>query len=51
MLGNIKEQLDCYDEDAEKVNNIASLSETRWTVRAICFSDQIMESMAAYTSQ
>ena len=37
MLGNVKEETECHDEDAVKVNNIVKLSETRWTVPAICF--------------
>lgn len=28
-LGNIKEQIECHDGEAVKVNNIAKLSETR----------------------
>ena len=37
MLSNIKEQIQCHDEDAVNVSSIAKLSETRWTVRAACF--------------
>ena len=50
MLGNIKEQIECRDEKAVKVNNIAKLSEKRWTVRAVCFS-RILDNYATLWNQ
>ena len=41
MLGNIKEQMECHDEDAIKVNNITKVSETRKKVQAICFKQSL----------
>ena len=38
ILRNLKEQTECEDDNA---NNILTLSKTRWTVRAVCFTTNL----------
>ena len=38
ILRNLKEQIECEDDNA---NNILTLSKTRWTVRAVCFTTNL----------
>ena len=37
ILGSIKEQIGCNKDNDFHANNLLKLSETRWTVRAVCF--------------
>ena len=37
ILGSIKEQIECENDSDCHANNLVKLSETRWTVRAVCF--------------
>ena len=37
ILGSIKEQIACENDREFHVHNLLKLSETRWTVRAVCF--------------
>ena len=37
ILGSIKEQIECQNDSDFHANNLLKLSETRWTVRAVCF--------------
>ena len=37
ILGSIKEQIECENDSEFHANNLLKLSETCWTVRAVCF--------------
>ena len=37
ILGSIKEEIQCENDSDFHANNLLKLSETRWTVCAVCF--------------